>query len=98
MKFLVLLLIFLPSIAFAQDASVLDIGPWWVSLVIAVVGAAIAILREFAPKTPSNIDDKLLALMSSELNEDKIRHLSRILNPTSEIVVGPSPNNATGRQ
>ncbi len=94
--FIVLVLMCLPVMAFAQDSgAAVSAVPWWITLIIALLAAAIAVLREVAPKTPNKYDDKALALLSL-LKPEQITHLSRMLDPKSKTTQGPTLDNPDG--
>lgn len=92
---LALLVVLVPAMALAQGTAEVSGAAGWVTLAIAVLAAVVAILREFAPKTPNTLDDSILALLS-QLDEEQAIHLLAMLDPGSKVRSGPTPNKPTG--
>lgn len=87
-----LVLVALPFQALAQDGGDGGSGMQvWITGAIALLGAVIAVLREIAPKTPNDFDDKALAALSA------IAPMLQKMADPDDPTTAPTPDNPSGR-
>ena len=94
------LVMLLPAAAFAQDAGSAFPTNWqgWVVFaLVAILSAGIPILRQVAPKTENQIDDKVLEglLKVKSWVEDNQETIDRWKDPDDDATP-PTPSNPAG--
>lgn len=89
-----LVLVCLPFSASGQELGEVAEGSnlqVWITGAVALLGAVIAVLREIAPKTPNDFDDKALAMLSAIAPT-----LQKIADP-DDPTTAPTPDNPSGQ-